>query len=272
MSQDDCMRHLLLTTTVLMTLPAMMAASPFENLAEVEVLTGWRLANGDHMAALRITLRPGWKTYWRAPGDGGIPPQFNFSGSETISSVTPHWPVPEVFDQNGLRSIGYNDGVVFPITVSNQDASAPIQINGELNIGVCEEICVPVALDFNATLPVTGDRDTSITAALLNRPLTASEANVGAVICAISPIEDGLRLTTSVDVAPTGTSEFVIIEAGTPGIWVSEANVSRAGNQLSATVDMFNNAGTAFALDRSAVRITLLGSDQAIDIQGCAAS
>jgi len=173
-------------------------------------------------------VQPGWKTYWRAPGDGGIPPQFNFSGSETISSVTPHWPVPEVFDQNGLRSIGYNDGVVFPITVSSQDASAPIQINGELNIGVCEEICVPVALD--------------------------------------------LRLTTSVDVAPTGASEFVIIEAGTPGIWVSEANVSRVGNQLSATVDMFNNAGTAFALDRSAVRITLLGSDQAIDIQGCAAS
>jgi len=265
------MRQLLLTTAVLMTLPTLSVAGPFDELAQVEVLPGWRMANGDHIAGLRITLEPGWKTYWRAPGDAGIPPQFSFAGSSDISAITPHWPVPEVFNQNGMQSIGYNGSVVFPITVSSQDATAPIQISGQLNIGVCEEICVPVALDFDALLPPSGARDTSITAALINQPLSASEANVGDVTCAISPIDDGLRVTTIVDVPATGNSEHVVVEVGSPGIWVSEADVTRNGNQLSATVDMVNSQASAFALDRSAVRITVLGSNQAIDIQGCSA-
>lgn len=265
------MRKWMLTTLALISLPAVAVAEPFGDLAQIEVLPGWRNASGDHIAAFRITLEPGWKTYWRAPGDAGIPPHLTFSEASNVAHVTPHWPVPEVFTQNGFRSIGYYDSVVVPLTFSGSDASAPMRISGSLNIGVCEEICIPVSLDFDALLPPAGERDPAIAAALISQPLSASEANVGTVTCTIDPISDGLRVTTTMDIAATGASEVVVIEAGHPDIWVSEADISRTGDVLRATVDMVNSQGTAFALDRSAVRITELGGGQAVDIQGCTA-
>ncbi len=265
------MRKKMLISLFFLALPVAAVAGPFDDLATVEVLPGWRAANGDHIAGLRITLEEGWKTYWRAPGDAGIPPQFSFTGSDNITSVTPHWPVPQIFDQNGMRSIGYTDSVVVPITVASADTDAPIQISGDLHIGVCEDICIPVSLSFNAMLPVTGSRDTSITAALIDRPLSEAEANVGAVTCAIAPISDGLRVTTAIDLPATGTSEVVVIETADPLVWVSEADVARTGDRLLATVDMVHTSGVAFALDRSAMRITVLGSQSAVDIRGCSA-
>lgn len=250
-----------------LVLPASVMAGPLDHSAEIEVLPGWRDAGGTHMAGLRITLAPGWKTYWRAPGDAGIPPVFSFAGSENITSVAPMWPVPEVFDQGGMRAIGYQDSVVFPLRL--QGGSEEMTINGQVQIGVCEEICIPVTLDFNATLPIEGKRDAAIVAAMINRPLSADQAGVTGTTCTIDPISDGIQVSTTVTVAPTGQSEFVVVEAGDPAIWVSQADVTRSGNQLNATVDMVHSSGTGFALDRSKVRITVLGGDQAIDIQGC---
>ena len=63
-----------------------------DEVVSASVLTGWRMENGHHMAALRITLAPGWKTYWRAPGEAGIPPRFDWTGSDNLSAVTVHWP------------------------------------------------------------------------------------------------------------------------------------------------------------------------------------
>ncbi|WP_245882625.1 protein-disulfide reductase DsbD domain-containing protein [Yoonia sediminilitoris] len=259
------------TTAFALLLPVLAAAGPYDDLARVEVLPGWRMESGEHMAGLRITLEPGWKTYWRAPGDAGIPPSFQFAGSDQITGITPHWPVPEVIDQNGMMSIGYYDGVVFPLTVTSRATDVPLEISGTLSIGVCEEICIPVTLDFQGLLPSEGARDASITAALINQPLTASEAGVGDVTCALMPIKDGLRVTTIIDVASAGQPEHVIVEAGTSTVWVSEADISRTGSKLHASVDMVPQSGSAFALDRSKVRITVLGSDRAIDIRGCSA-
>jgi DsbC/DsbD-like thiol-disulfide interchange protein len=265
------MRKNLLISLAIMAIPTLGAAGPFDDLAVIEVLPGWRTADGTHVAGLRITLEPGWKTYWRAPGDGGIPPEFSFAGSDNITGVSPHWPVPEVFRQNGLNSIGYAGSVVFPVTVFSDNADEEMRISGQLYIGVCEEICIPVTLDFDALLPITGERDAAITAALINQPLSSEEANVGTVTCAIAPISDGLQLTATMDMTPTGPSEFVVIEAGDAQVWVSEADITRSGNSLSATVDMVHTSGNAFALDRSEVRITVIGGNQAVDIQGCSA-
>ncbi|KJZ18057.1 hypothetical protein TW80_16130 [Loktanella sp. S4079] len=247
-------------------------ASPTGRLAQVEVLPGWRDSNGNHIAGLRITLAPGWKTYWRAPGDAGIPPTFSFNGSENIQAVAPHWPVPDVFDSNGMQTIGYHDGVVFPLTVFSATPDQPMQMSGRIEIGICEEICIPVTLDFDAALPITGSRDTAITAALIDRPMSQAEAGVGKVTCAIAPIHDGLRMTARFDLPPIADKDVVVIEAGAPDIWVSEAQTQRDGAELSATVDMVHHSGTVFGLDRSKIKITVLGDHQAVEIKGCSAS
>ena len=71
---------------------------------------GWQMQNGHHMAGLSLQLAPDWKTYWRAPGEAGIPPLFDWSGSTNVQSVRVHWPSPVVFHLNGMQTIGYHDG------------------------------------------------------------------------------------------------------------------------------------------------------------------
>lgn len=244
-------------------------AGPTDGVVEVEILEGWRTESGTHMAGLQVRLAPGWKTYWRAPGDGGIPPRFGWQGSNNFDGVSMHWPVPEVFHQSGMRSIGYSDVVVIPLELNVTNQGAPVQMRGQLQIGICDEICVPVLLDFDTTLPVTGTRDPMIVAALLDRPQTAQEAGVSAVTCSIAPIDDGLRVTARVNMAPMGASEDVIIESGDQQVWVSQPNMWREGDALFAQSDMIHVNGGSFALNRSDVRITIMADGRSVDIQGC---
>jgi len=266
------MRKNLLIPLAFMALPTFAVAQDFNDLVQFEVLSGWRNSDGTHTAAVKITLAPGWITYWRAPGEAGIPPEFRFSSASDIASITPHWPVPDVFDDAGIRSIGYYDGVIFPLTVDAKGMSGDIPVSGELVIGVCDEICIPVTFAFDTLLPAAGQTDPAISAALADHALTRQEANVGDVTCQFDPISDGLRLTAAIDVAQKNTSEFVVIEPSNPSVWVSQADVTRVGDTLSATVEMVHPSGEPFAFDRSGVRITVLGNDgYAIDLRGCSA-
>ena len=252
-----------------MAAPAL--AGPTDGIVDLEILEGWRTDSGTHMAGLQVRLAPGWKTYWRAPGDGGIPPRFGWQGSSNFDGVSMHWPVPEVFIQGDMRSIGYSDVVVIPLELSVTDQEAPVHMRGQLQIGICDEICVPVMLDFDTVLPVDGARNPAIIAALLDRPQTAQEAGVGAVTCSIAPIADGLRVTTRMNVAPMGTHEEVVIEAGDQQVWVSEPQTWRDGDTLFARSDMIHVSGGSFALNRSDVRITVMAGGNSVDIQGCSA-
>ena len=245
------------------------SAQTLEQVARLEIIPGWQTQSGTHMAGLRVTLRPGWKTYWRAPGDAGIPPQFSWAGSENIAAARLHWPTPEVLDQNDTQTIGYRDSLVLPIELSPNQLGAPITLAGEVLLGVCEDICMPVTLSFAATLPVGGERDSAITAALLNQPMSADAAGVTAVTCRVSPSAKGLEVTATVIMPDAGGDEAVVIETPNPEIWVSPSDVQRQGNQLQATVDMVHVTSSSFALDRSDLTITVLGTDHAVNIQGC---
>jgi len=244
-------------------------AGPTDGVVDLEILQGWRTDRGTHMAGVQVRLAPGWKTYWRAPGDGGIPPRFGWQGSENLEGVAFLWPTPEVSHQNGLRSIVYTDVVVIPVELSLTDSTAPARMRGQVQIGICDEICVPVFLDFDAILPATGTRDPAIVAAMVDRPMTEAEAGVGAVSCSIAPLENGLQVTTRVVMAPMRGIEEVVIEAGDQQVWVSEPQTWRDGNVLYARSDMIHVNGGGFALNRSEVRITVLADGRAVDIQGC---
>ncbi|MBQ1203724.1 MAG: hypothetical protein IIX61_08005 [Loktanella sp.] len=264
------MRRNLLLPLAVCSLPSFGFGQSVDDLARVTVLPGWREADGTHVTALRIDLAEGWRTYWRAPGDAGIPPSFAFSDSG-ITAVHPHFPVPEVYETFGMRSIGYEDSVTFPLRLSVPDHGEAININGQVQIGVCDDVCIPVTLDFSALLPPAGAADPAILAALQDRPMTRTEAQVGTVTCRIAPISDGLQVVTTITMAPAGAEEVVVIEASDPQIWVSEPQVSRQGGSLTAVVDMVHLSGAPFALDRSGLRFTVLGDDKAVDIRGCTA-
>lgn len=257
--------------SVLALLAAPALAGPPDDVIAVEVLPGWRTADGTHMAGLRFTLAPGWKTYWRAPGDGGIPPDFVWAGSQNIGGAVLHWPVPEVSYPNGMTTIGYSGQVVIPIEFTPAEPGAAIHLSGTVDLGVCEDVCIPVTLDFDATLPAEGARDSAIVAALVDRPLTAAEAGVSVARCRIDPTGEGLSVTAELRMPPDGGEEVVVIESGLPGIWVSEAETRWQDGWLLADVRMIAADGGPVALDRSGLRITVIGATGAVDIRGCEA-
>lgn len=264
------MRHLCLAALALLATPAMAEAPPSPGeLARLEVLPGWRTGEGRHMAGLRITLAPGWKTYWRAPGAAGLAPLFDLGASQGVAAAEPRWPVPKVFDFNGMRSIGYHDAVTIPLDVT-LDGSGPVRLAGEIEIGVCDDICMPVRLPFAMDLPQEGRRDPIIAAALVDRPLTGEEAGAQAS-CALTPEGEGLELTVRLSLPVLGPNEAVVIESSDPGLWVSEAVSAREGGTLVATAETLARDGGPAAVDRSSLRITVLGEGQAVDIQGCQA-
>lgn len=247
-----------------LSLPAMA-----EKPVTAELLQGWQSANGTRISAIRLTLKPGWKTYWRAPGDAGIPPQFNWRGSRNLKALQVSWPAPKVFDQNGMRSIGYENQVILPLHITPRRNGDAIDVKLKLEIGVCEDICIPETLRLRGTLnTTTRTPDPSIAGALASLPFSASEVGAKGVTCAMKPISDGIQLTARLTLPPAGGQEVVVVEPGQPGIWVSQANTSRSGQTLTATVDMVGDGGP-FAVNRSNLRFTVLGRNHAVDLKGC---
>lgn len=104
---------------------------------------GGDTSEGYYLAGVQIALKPNWKTYWRMPGDSGIPPRFDFSASDNVRSVRVLFPWP-VRDYDGYStSIVYKKNVVFPLQVTPIDASKPVILTVDAEYGLCEKICVP---------------------------------------------------------------------------------------------------------------------------------
>lgn len=237
-----------------------------------EILSGWQQADGTRIAALRLTLAPGWKTYWRAPGDSGIPPQFDWRQSSNLGGITPLWPAPQVFREGGVLTIGYKEELVLPLAIAPRQAGRPVRLSVTLDIGVCSDICIPHRMKIEGLLEDTSRSPTpDIAAALAARPLSAREAGAGRAICSLRPNADGLEITAHMDMPSQGGGEVVVIEPGSPGVWMSEMDVSRLGRSLTAVGDMVPTGGGPMSLDRSGVTITVLGERGAVELKGCAA-
>jgi len=238
------------------------------DVVQVSLMEGWRLPNGNHMAALRIELAPGWKTYWRAPGDGGVPTVLRLTQAEGVTGMAIHWPRPEVFFTNGMRSIGYRGDVVLPVefAVAND---GDISIEGRVDMGICQDVCMPVTLDLAGLLPNSGTRVPEIGLALSNRPLTATEAQAGSPTCDVTPISDGLQVTVSARLPSVGHDETVVVEHADPMIWVSEAQTHRVGGTVFGTVDVVPADNGPFAMNRSDLRITVIGTQMAVELDDC---
>jgi DsbC/DsbD-like thiol-disulfide interchange protein len=130
-----------------------------ENHAEARLIAGSMMKTADTSflrAGLEIRLDPGWKTYWRQPGDSGVPPTFDFGGSENVDSVKILWPAPERFpDGAGGNSIGYVGRIVLPLRIAPKDATKPSSVHLKLGYAICGNLCVPA--EANLELGLTGD-------------------------------------------------------------------------------------------------------------------
>jgi len=261
------LRVLLISAAATCAAPAL--AEGVEDVIRLDVLPGWRTPDGTHVAALRLRLAPGWKTFWRAPGDAGIPARFALEGSDNLVSLEPVWPTPDVFDVAGLRTLGYAGELVLPLRVTASDATAPIRLEGQVELGICRDICIPATLDVAALLPADGAPDAAIRGALIDVPYSAAEAGVSDIVCATGPVQYGIGFRAEITLPRMGGSEMVVVEPGDPMIWVAETRSWWEGDTLIAETEMSHLEKPGLNLASEAVTITILGGGQAVEILGC---
>jgi DsbC/DsbD-like thiol-disulfide interchange protein len=139
-----------LAVATIPALPASAASAPAlstpwsqQHESRVRLIAGPAAKDGVFVAGVEISMSDGWKTYWRMPGDSGVPPNFNWSGSTNVASVKVLYPAPQRLPEATGIAVGYKSSVLFPVHVTPKDAAKPVVLKLALEYGICREICIP---------------------------------------------------------------------------------------------------------------------------------
>ena len=220
-------------------------------------------------AGIEIALDTGWKTYWRYPGDSGVPPRFDFARSENVKSVTVRWPAPHGFTDEGGRSIGYKGGTILPLAIVPKDRAAPVVLRLDVEYAVCEKLCVPA--EAKAELALTGggtNHDAALAAAEARVPVAIGIGADGPLAIRAVRREPGAKLPRIlVDVAaPPGTTPELFAEGPTPD-WALPVPQQVAGapeGQVRFAFDL-DGAPPGGAADGAMLVLTAVTGDRAIE-------
>jgi len=152
-----------------------------DSRAAVRLLAGANtVAAAPLRAGIEIKLQPGWKTYWRYPGDSGVPPRFDFSGSSNLKSARVFYPAPHLFADDGEKTLGYKDTVIFPLRVTPAQADKPVTLRVKIDYAVCEKLCIPAEGGAELTLQhATSSHEGELAAAEAQVPQPISADAVG---------------------------------------------------------------------------------------------
>ena len=121
------------------------------------VTTGKADPDGRLTGILDIDLKPGWKTYWRDPGDAGVPPYVDVAASTNVAGAELDFPAPQRHDEGDFKWAGYDFPVALPVTFTLKTPGEPAIINADIFLGVCETVCIPVKTKL--TLDPASDPD-----------------------------------------------------------------------------------------------------------------
>src|SRR5215210_8710736 len=217
-------------------------------------------------AGIEFRLDPGWKTYWRYPGDSGVPPVFDFSGSENVKNVAVLWPAPHRFSDGSGNSIGYERSAILPLHVTPQNPTKPVTLRLKLDYAVCEKLCVPAEAKAELTLGKGASaHDLALSVAEARVPKPASPDGPIS-IRAVARDRAATRPRILVDVtAPAGPLDL-FVEGPTPD-WAlplpEKVEGAPAGQQRFA----FDLDGLPAGAkpDAAMLRLTAVAGDQAIE-------
>lgn len=240
-------------------------ASPWirDDYSSVRLIAGSR-SGGAFLGGIAFQLQPGWKTYWRTPGDSGVPPRLDFAKSDNVESVTVLWPAPMKFaDGAGGVSLGYQKQVVLPLRIVARNPDKPVTLRASIDYAVCEKLCVPVTADAElAFASVASTEDTAIAAALDAVPKPARIGEVAPV--AVRDIKrDGGNVVVDV-VAPAGKPVDLFVE-GPSADWalpVPKLIGSGAGGVRQFGFDLDGVPAGASA-DGAALKLTVIAGNDA---------
>ena len=232
----------------------------------VRLLAGSR-SGGVLLGGIAFQLQPGWKTYWRTPGDSGVPPRFDFSKSDNVEAVTVLWPAPMKFDDGaGGQSLGYKQQVVLPLRIVAKSADKPVILRAAINYAVCDKLCVPVEANCELSFAsVASTEDGALSAALDTVP---KPANIGDPIpVTIRDVKRDGKSNVLVDVtAPEAKQVSLFVEGPTPD-WALPIPKLLEHGPPGVKRFMFELDGLPPGAkpDGAALKFTLVGGDRAYE-------
>jgi DsbC/DsbD-like thiol-disulfide interchange protein len=109
-----------------------------------------------YLAGVEVELAEGWKTYWRMPGDAGVPPMFDWAKSINTAAITVLYPAPMRLHEPAAETVGYKGSVMFPVEVKPLDPAKPIVLDLQMDLGICRDICIPGEVELSLTIPPSG--------------------------------------------------------------------------------------------------------------------
>jgi DsbC/DsbD-like thiol-disulfide interchange protein len=243
-------------------------ASPWQRDAHsaVRLLAGSR-SGAVLLGGIAIQLQPGWHTYWRTPGDSGVPPRFDFSKSDNVEAVTVLWPAPRKFDDGaGGTSLGYIKQIVLPLRIVAKNADKPVTLRASINYAVCEKLCIPV--DAGAELAfasVASTEDGTLSEALNAVPKPASVGDPNP-LTVLDVKRDG-KTNVLVDVTAPDTNDLSLFVEGPTPDWALPIPklVDHGPPGIKRFSFELDGLPPGVSADGAALKLTLVGGDRAYE-------
>jgi len=193
--------------------------------------------NGKIRAGLQIEPNPGWITYWREPGNSGIPPQITMAPGSGVTLERVDYPTPKHIANGTLDDIGYDGAVTLPLTLSAASGTVN-EIKAQAFIGICKEICVPfqadLSLRFSGSAQSRPEEEAILAAAkasLPEAPSSAFEVNKHKLS------DDRKQLTLEITLPESGETAPDVIVAGPSGyVFPKQLMSKRDGKTLTTTI------------------------------------
>jgi DsbC/DsbD-like thiol-disulfide interchange protein len=177
-------------------------------------------ADGALRAGIELKLAPGWKTYWRYPGDSGVPPRFDFSGSRNVKDVQVSFPAPVRFADGGGMSIGYTSAVVLPLRVIPIDPQTPATLRVKLDYAICEKLCVPADAELELTLDTPDpSHEALLRASEARLPRRVAIAAAGSLVITAVRREQGPKPRVIVEVKSSDQGDVDLFAEGPGADW-----------------------------------------------------
>lgn len=242
-------------------------ASPWQQdtHSAVRLLAGSR-SGAVLLGGIAFQLQDGWKTYWRTPGDSGVPPRFDFSKSDNVDAVTVMWAAPRQFDDGaGGTSLGYKHQVVLPLRIVAKNPDKPLVLRADISYAVCEKLCVPVEAKAElAFASVASTEDAALSEALNAVP---KPANIGDPIpVTIRDVKrDGNNVLVDVT-APESKDLSLFVEGPTPD-WALPVPklVEHAPPGVKRFAFELDGLPPGAKADGAALKLTLVGGDKSYE-------
>lgn len=194
-------------------------------------------AAGHIRAGLQIEPKPGWITYWREPGNSGIPPQITIAPQSGVTLDAISYPVPNHIADGKVEDIGYGAPVTLPLSLTASKAG-PVAIDATAFIGICKDICIPFQAQFSLKIGAVGQSRPQEEMILRNAAARLPEApSADFEVVAHAMSSDLKQLSLKVTLPEVGNGAPEIIVTGPSGYaFTKQINVGRSGKAYSADI------------------------------------